>query len=69
MAQPKVTYSTITTVLEIKDYGDGKYEITEVPSDEASFPDLHSGNRKQFDFPLPLPGFSVCRSLHMPASS
>lgn len=59
MASPTVTYSTVTTVLKISDYGDGKYEIAEVKADEASLPDLHSGNRKQIEFPLPVPGLAV----------
>ena len=59
MASPTVTYSTVTTVLKISDYGNGKYEIAEVKADEASLPDLHSGNRKQIDFPLPVPGLAI----------
>ncbi|KAL9078217.1 MAG: hypothetical protein Q9157_002870 [Trypethelium eluteriae] len=59
MASPTTTLSTLTTVLETKDLGNGKYEVKEIPSDEASFPDLHSGNRKQIEFPLPIPGFAV----------
>ena len=59
MASPNVTYSTVTTVLKISDYGDGKVEIDEVKSDETSIPDLHGGNRKQIDFPLPVPGIVV----------
>ena len=59
MASPTVTYSTLTTVLQITDYGHGKFEIKEIKSDEASFPDLHSGNRKQIEFPLPVPTVAV----------
>lgn len=59
MASPTVTYSTVTTVLKISDYGDGKVEIDEIKSDETTIPDLHSGNRKQIDFPLPVPGLMV----------
>ena len=59
MASPTVTYSTITTVLKISDYGDGKYDIKEVTSDEASIPGLHSANRKQIEFPLPVPTMAV----------
>ncbi|KAG8534093.1 uncharacterized protein KY384_000936 [Bacidia gigantensis] len=53
MASPTVTYSTITTVVAITDYGNGKYEVKEVPADEASFPGLHSGNRKEISIQLP----------------
>lgn len=59
MATPTVTYSTVTTVLQISDYGNGKFEINEIKSDEASFPDMHSGNRKQIEFPVPIPGTAV----------
>jgi len=59
MASPTVTYSTLTTVLQISDYGNGKYDIKEIKADEASFPDLHSGNRKQVEFPLPIPTMNV----------
>ena len=59
MASPTLTYSTVTTVLKISDYGDGKVEIDEIKSDEATIPDLHSGIRKQIDFPLPVPGLMV----------
>ncbi|KAL2038426.1 hypothetical protein N7G274_008765 [Stereocaulon virgatum] len=59
MGSPKVTYSTVTSVLKVSDYGDGKVEIAEIPSDEASFPGLHSGNRKQIELPLPIPALAV----------
>lgn len=42
------TVSTVTTVIETKDLGDGKYEVKEIKSDEISPPDLHSGNIKEF---------------------
>ncbi|KAI9682578.1 MAG: hypothetical protein M1822_006876 [Bathelium mastoideum] len=58
MASPTKTVSTVTTVFEVLDYGNGKYEINEIKSDEAVFSDLHSGNRKRIDFPLPM-GFAI----------
>ena len=58
-SSPNVTYSTITTVLEISDHGDGKYEIKELKSDEAVLPDLHGANRKQIEIPLPVPLLAV----------
>jgi len=59
MGSPTVNYSTVTTVLQISDYGNGKYEIKEVKADEAVLPDLHSANRKQIEFPLPIPAMAV----------
>ncbi len=59
MASPRVTVSTVTTVVESTDFGNGKFEIKEIKSDEASFPSLHSGNRKQFEQQLPVPGLAV----------
>lgn len=54
-----LTYSTVTTVIAISDYGNCKYDIKEVAADEPSFPELHSGNRKQIEFSLPVPGLAV----------
>ncbi len=59
MGSPTVNYSTVTTVLQISDYGNGKYEIKEIKADEAVLPDLHSANRKQIEFPLPIPAAAV----------
>ena len=56
---PTVTTTTVTTVLQTTDFGDGKYEVKELKADEIAIPELHSGNRKQIDFPLPVPGLAV----------
>ena len=56
---PTVTTTTVTTVLQTTDYGNGKYEVKEIKADEIAIPELHSGNRKQIDFPLPVPGLAV----------
>ncbi|KAI9656853.1 MAG: hypothetical protein M1821_003492 [Bathelium mastoideum] len=53
MSSPTKTISTVTTIFEVLDSGNGKYEINEIKSDEAVFPDLHSGNRKEIDIKLP----------------
>lgn len=50
---------TLTSVFSLKTLGDGKFELTEIPSDEFTPPDFHSGNRKSFDVPLPIPGGKV----------
>ena len=53
------TVSTVTTVIEVKDLGDGKYELNEIQSDPFVPPEVHSNNRKQVDVPLPVPGLGV----------
>jgi len=59
MAAPTTSFYTLTTVLEVKDFGDGRYEVKEVQADEAIIPDLHGGNWMQLDIPLPVPGVAV----------
>lgn len=51
--------STVTTVISVKDLGNGKYELNEIESDPFAPPDMHSGNRQQIDFGLPIPGLAV----------
>ncbi|KAF4951610.1 hypothetical protein FGADI_7386 [Fusarium gaditjirri] len=53
------TVSTVTTVIEVKDLGDGKYELNEIQSDPFVPPETHSNNRKQVDVPLPVPGLGI----------
>lgn len=60
--QSSSAFYTLTSVIEVKDIGDGKFELSEVQADEAPLPDLHSGNRKTFDYGLPVPGLKVSRS-------
>ena len=59
IADKTTTVSTITTVVETKDLGEGKYELNEIQSDPFVPPETHSNNRKQVDVPLPVPGLGV----------
>lgn len=59
MTEPTTSTSTITTVIQIKDYGLGKYELKEIESDLANFLEYDDGDFKRVKYPLPLPGFEV----------
>jgi hypothetical protein len=58
-SKANTTVNTVTSVIEVKDHGNGKYELNEIKSDPFVTPEAHSSSREHVDVPLPVPGLGV----------
>nr|CEG04474.1 unnamed protein product [Fusarium clavum] len=58
-SKANTTVSTVTSVVEVKNLGGGKYELNEIKSDPFVPPETHSNSREHIDVPLPVPGLGI----------